>query len=153
MGAGLRELAEVREDEDASGPLRSLGAGRESLVFMTGLGGGTGEACRPATRGDPMGPLRRGLGERGRRARQGGVRGGDVAVLVVRMGCVTHPAARRLSITADGGGCGGIRSRLCCRTGRGFGSWVCHSPPRTSKWNKMEHRMFCHITRTGGGRW
>ena len=31
---------------------------------------------------------------------------------------------------------------------------VCHFPPGTSKWNKIEHRMFCHITRTGvAARW
>ena len=59
IGAGLRELAEGREDEDASGRLRNPGAGRKSLpVYDAGLVVALEKLVDPATRGDPMGPLR-----------------------------------------------------------------------------------------------
>ena len=59
IGAGLRELAEGREDEDASGRLRNPGAGRKSLpVHDAGLVVALEKLVDPATRGDPMGPLR-----------------------------------------------------------------------------------------------
>ena len=69
------------------------------------------------------------------------------------MGRKTYPEARELLITADGGGSNGSRVRLwkvalqrmADATGLKIG--VCHFPPGTSKWNKIEHRMFCHITR------
>lgn len=69
------------------------------------------------------------------------------------MGADKFPAARRLYITADGGGRNGSRYRL----------WkvrlqdlldellipleVSHFPPRTSKWNKIEHRMFSQVSK------
>ncbi len=61
-------------------------------------------------------------------------------------------------ITADGGGSNGSRVRLwkvklqelADTTGLTF--VVCHYPPGTSKWNKIEHRMFCHITQNWRGR-
>jgi hypothetical protein len=64
-----------------------------------------------------------------------------------------YPAARRLLITADAGGSNGYRTRawkaglaaLAAETGLKI--TVCHFPPGTSKWNKIEHRLFCHITR------
>ena len=60
-------------------------------------------------------------------------------------------------MTADGGGSNGSRNRLwkgCWqRCGRdGAADEVCHFPPGTSKWNKIEHRLFCHITRNWRGR-
>ena len=66
--------------------------------------------------------------------------------------------ADRLLITADGGGSNGSRVRLwklelqklADETGLTF--QVCHYPPGTSKWNKIEHRMFCHITQTWRGK-
>jgi Rhodopirellula transposase DDE domain len=69
-----------------------------------------------------------------------------------------YPDARRLLITADAGGSNSWRSRawkaqlaeLAARTGLEI--TVCHFPPGTSKWNKIEHRMFCHITRNWRGR-
>ena len=75
-----------------------------------------------------------------------------------QMGRTTYPAARELLITADGGGSNGSRVRLwkvalqrmADATGLKIG--VCHFPPGTSKWNKIEHRMFCHITRNWRGR-
>lgn len=75
-----------------------------------------------------------------------------------QMGQYAYPQAEELLITADGGGSNGSRNRL----------WkfelqrlvdelqleitVCHFPPGTSKWNKIEHRMFSHITKNWRGR-
>jgi hypothetical protein len=75
-----------------------------------------------------------------------------------RMGSARFPSARELMITADCGGSNGHRSRLwkvalqrlAERTGLAL--TVCHFPPGTSKWNKVEQRMFCHITRNWRGR-
>jgi len=75
-----------------------------------------------------------------------------------RMGRPTYPAATELLITADSGGSNSARARLwkvelqrlADRTGLRI--TVCHFPPGTSKWNKIEHRMFCHITTNWRGR-
>jgi hypothetical protein len=75
-----------------------------------------------------------------------------------KMGLRCHRQARELLITADGGGSNGIRSRLWkvavqdLATQLGIPIHVCHFPPGTSKWNKIEHRMFCHITQNWRGR-
>jgi Rhodopirellula transposase DDE domain len=69
-----------------------------------------------------------------------------------------YPAARRLLITADAGGSNGYRTRawkaelaaLAVETGLDI--TVCHFPPGTSKWNKVEHRLFSHITMNWRGR-
>jgi hypothetical protein len=74
-----------------------------------------------------------------------------------RLGHKRYPSARTLLITADGGGSNGSRSRLwrvalqelADKTGLVLS--VCHFPPGTSKWNKIEHRMFCHITQNWRG--
>jgi hypothetical protein len=69
-------------------------------------------------------------------------------------GSVRYPGARRLLITADAGGSNSYRTRgwkaqlAALAAGTGLEIWVCHFPPGTSKWNKIEHRLFCHITRT-----
>lgn len=74
------------------------------------------------------------------------------------MGEVTYPSARRLLITADGGGSNGHRVRLWRMELQKLADelkmaiQVCHFPPGTSKWNKIEHRMFCHITANWRGR-
>ena len=65
---------------------------------------------------------------------------------------------RRLLITADAGGSNGYRTRawktelaaLAAETGLEI--TVCHLPPGTSKWNKIEHRLFSHITMNWRGR-
>lgn len=68
------------------------------------------------------------------------------------MGKPRYPKARELTITADGGGSNGHRVRLwkleLSRFAReaGLNIRVCHFPPGTSKWNKIEHRMFSYIT-------
>jgi len=75
-----------------------------------------------------------------------------------RMGAQTYPHARELLITADAGSSNGIRCRLwklCLQQladELGLTITVCHFPPGTSKWNKIEHRMFCHITENWRGR-
>ena len=75
-----------------------------------------------------------------------------------RMGSVAYPAAKRLLITADGGGSNSSRSRLWKAELQKFADAsglcisVCHFPPGTSKWNKIEHRMFCHIAENWRGR-
>ena len=75
-----------------------------------------------------------------------------------QMGRKAYPHASELLITADGGGSNGSRARLWkvalqrLADTTGLRISVCHFPPGTSKWNKIEHRMFCHITRNWRGR-
>jgi hypothetical protein len=75
-----------------------------------------------------------------------------------QMGASRYPQARRLLITADGGGSNGARVRLWkvelqrLAHELGFPISVCHFPPGTSKWNKIEHRMFAWITMNWRGR-
>jgi hypothetical protein len=74
------------------------------------------------------------------------------------VGRVRYEEAGRLLITADGGGSNGSRVRLWKLESRkladetGLISQVCHYPPGTSKWNKIEHRMFCHVTQNWRGK-
>jgi len=69
-----------------------------------------------------------------------------------RMGRRAYPEAQELLITADGGGSNGSRVRLWkialhkLAQELGMRLNVRHFPPGTSKWNKIEHRMFCHVT-------
>ncbi len=75
-----------------------------------------------------------------------------------KMGVRRYPTAKELLITADGGGSNGTKCRLWkvalqdLAKHLGFPIQVCHFPPATSKWNKIEHRMFCHITQNWRGR-
>ena len=75
-----------------------------------------------------------------------------------KMGVKRYPHARELLITADGGGSNGSRCRLwkvalqTLSRRLGLPIHVCHFPPGTSKWNKIEHRMFSHITQNWRGR-
>jgi hypothetical protein len=74
------------------------------------------------------------------------------------MGSAVYPGARRLLVTADAGGSNSYRTRawkaeiaaLALETGLAI--TVCHFPPGTSKWNKIEHRLFSHITMNWRGR-
>lgn len=76
----------------------------------------------------------------------------------LEMGGVRFPSARKLMITADGGGSNGSRNRLwkvalqSLADDIGIPIHVSHFPPGTSKWNKIEHRMFCFITSNWRGR-
>lgn len=75
-----------------------------------------------------------------------------------KMGSRGYPKAHELLITADGGGSNGSRCRLWkvalqdLATDLGLWIHVCHFPPGTSKWNKIEHRMFSYITQNWRGR-
>lgn len=75
-----------------------------------------------------------------------------------QMGLTGYCPVRELLITADGGGSNGSRCRLWkvalqeLASCLGIPIQVCHFPPGTSKWNKIEHRMFCHITQNWRGR-
>lgn len=74
------------------------------------------------------------------------------------MGQGTYPNAKELLITADCGGSNGYRVGLWKKKLKELAMElkidinVCHLPPGTSKWNKIEHRMFCHITENWRGR-
>ena len=75
-----------------------------------------------------------------------------------RLGQTVYPGARRLLISADGGGSNGSRVRLWkLELGRladetGLTIQVCHLPPGTSKWNKVEHRLFAFISQNWRGK-
>ena len=75
-----------------------------------------------------------------------------------KAGQAACPGARRLLITADGGGSNGYRTRLwktelaAFAAETGLQVTVCHLPPGTSKWNKIEHRLFSHISMNWRGR-
>ena len=74
-----------------------------------------------------------------------------------RMGQPRYPQAMELLITADGGGSNGYRTRLWKRELQhlanelGLSIRICHFPPGTSKWNKIEHRMFSFVTKNCRG--
>ena len=74
------------------------------------------------------------------------------------VGQPTYPGASRLLICADGGGSNASRSRLWKTelaglvAETGLEITVCHLPPGTSKWNKIEHRLFSHISMNWRGR-
>ena len=88
---------------------------------------------------------------------------GEFAVETIRcwwaeMGSPAFPGATSLLITADGGGSNGYRLRLWkvelqrLATELGISIRVCHLPPGTSKWNKIEHRLFSFITKNWRGK-
>lgn len=88
---------------------------------------------------------------------------GAFAVAAIRqwwqsMGSQAYPNATRLLITADGGGSNGSRLRLWkvelqkFANEAGLAVSVCHFPPGTSKWNKIEHRLFSFITKNWRGK-
>ena len=70
-----------------------------------------------------------------------------------KLGKSRYPKAKRLLITADSGGSNSPRTRLWRVELQKFANKsgliieLCHYPPGTSKWNKIEHKLFCHITR------
>ena len=74
------------------------------------------------------------------------------------MGSKRFPRASQLMITADGGGSNSSRNRLwkvalqALANDLGLRLEVCHFPPGTSKWNKIEHRLFCFISKNWRGR-
>jgi hypothetical protein len=74
------------------------------------------------------------------------------------MGSPFYPDATELLVTVDGGGSNSVRARLWkvglqeLADDLGLRIAVCHFPPGASKWNKIEHRMFCHITQNWRGK-
>lgn len=74
------------------------------------------------------------------------------------IGCHTFPDARKIYITADGGGSNGSRNKLWklqlanLAAETGLEIEVSHFPPGTSKWNKIEHRLFCFISKNWSGK-
>ncbi len=92
-----------------------------------------------------------------------GTDAGQFAVESIRrwwntMGAGSYPGATKLLITADAGGSNGSRLRLWktelaeFAAQSGLAITVCHLPPGTSKWNKIEHRLFSAISRNWRGR-
>jgi len=88
---------------------------------------------------------------------------GQFAVATIRrwwreLGCEAHPGATRLLVIADGGGSNGYRLRLWkwelqkLADEIGLKIAVSHLPPGTSKWNKIEHRLFSFLTRNWRGK-
>lgn len=75
-----------------------------------------------------------------------------------RLGKVRYPKARRLTISADCGGSNGARVRLWKRElqrfadATGLAVTVAHLPPGTSKWNRIEHRLFAYISQNWRGK-
>jgi hypothetical protein len=75
-----------------------------------------------------------------------------------RMGRQRYRGVDHLLLTADGGGSNSVRARMwkaelqALADETGLNIAVCHFPPGTSKWNKIEHRLFCHITENWRGR-
>jgi hypothetical protein len=75
-----------------------------------------------------------------------------------QLGKARYPEAKRLVITADCGGSNGVRVRLWKRELQRFANetglavTVAHLPPGTSKWNRIEHRLFAHISRNWRGK-
>jgi hypothetical protein len=76
----------------------------------------------------------------------------------ITRGKLAYPEAQEILVNADCGGSNGYRTRLWkselqkLATEIGLTIKVSHLPPGTSKWNKIEHRMFCHITENWRGR-
>jgi hypothetical protein len=75
-----------------------------------------------------------------------------------KLGQTRYGGAKRIVVTADSGGSNSSRGRLWkvelqkWADETGLIVEVCHYPPGTSKWNKIEHRLFCHITKNWQGR-
>src|SRR5207249_2073418 len=123
----------------------------------------------PATRGDPVSPLRwttkstralaDALGGMGNQVSHVGVDHDTAAFAVAAIrawwygdGAPAYPKASRLLITADAGGSNSYRSRLwktelaALADQTSLAITVCHFPPGTSKWNRVEHRLFSYIS-------
>ena len=82
----------------------------------------------------------------------------SIRTWIARIGRQRYPDMRELTITADCGGSNNVRARLWKIELQKLADElqmpikVCHYPPGTSKWNKIEHRLFCHITQNWRGR-
>ena len=166
---------QVREYQAARDPVVSVDAKKKELVGEFKNGGREwrpkGEPARVSTHDFPDRELGKAIpyGVYDLAANAGWVNVGtdhDTAAFAVESirrwwkatGSSDYPLARRLLITADAGGSNGYRTRawktelaaLAAETGLEI--TVCHFPPGTSKWNKIEHRLFSAITMNWRGR-
>ena len=166
---------QVREYQAAGDPVVSVDAKKKELVGEFKNGGREwrpkGEPARVSTHDFPDRELGKAIpyGVYDLAANAGWVNVGtdhDTAAFAVESirrwwkatGSSDYPLARRLLITADAGGSNGYRTRawktelaaLAAETGLEI--TVCHFPPGTSKWNKIEHRLFSAITMNWRGR-
>ena len=166
---------QVREYQAARDPVVSVDAKKKELVGEFKNGGREwrpkGEPARVSTHDFPDRELGKAIpyGVYDLAANAGWVNVGtdhDTAAFAVESirrwwnaaGSSDYPLARRLLITADAGGSNGHRTRawktelaaLAAETGLEI--TVCHFPPGTSKWNKIEHRLFSAITMNWRGR-
>jgi hypothetical protein len=174
--AQFRYLNErVREHRDAGEPVISVDTKKKELVGNYHNGGRewrpAGDPVRVKSHDFPDLELGKAIpyGIYDLAADTGWVNAGtdrDTAALAVESirrwwndaGRAAYPAARRLLITADSGGSNSSRTRawkqelaaLALQTG--LQVTACHFPPGTSKWNKIEHRLFSHITMNWRGR-
>ncbi len=163
---GCRELQATREASATVRRIRRRGGGRKPLTTLDRELFATLEGLvEPTARGDPMSPLRWTCKSPRRLAtelRRQGHRGSHTKVAQLlewyHMGSKVYPQAVKLLIMADGGGSNASRNRLWkvelqrLADATGLTIQVCHFPPGTSKWNKIEHRMFCHITENWRGK-
>ena len=162
LAAGDPVISVDTKKKELVGPYKNGGAGMAPGRAARAGQGPRLHRPRPG-QGQPVRRLRRGrrhrLGQRGHRPRHRRVRrrarsaaGGSQA------GPTCYPHASRLLITADGGGSNGYRTRLwktelaALAADTGLTITVCHLPPGTSKWNKIEHRLFSHISMNWRGR-
>ncbi len=167
--------AQVTAFQDDGSPVISVDAKKKENVGNFRNGGaesGAGRAARAGQRprlprrgagqGHPVRDLRpdreHRLGQRGHRSRHRRVRRRLDPLLVERTRPGRLPRARRLLVTADSGGSNGSRLRLwktelaAFAAKAGLDITVLHLPPGTSKWNKIEHRLFSAITMNWRGR-
>src|SRR6266478_1245669 len=166
---------QVREHLTAKDPVVSVDAKKKELVGEFKNGGRQwrprGEPARVSTHDFPDRKLGKAIpyGVYDLAANAGWVNVGtdhDTAAFAVESirrwwnaaGRSGYPAARRLLITADAGGSNGHRTRAwkaelaAFALQAGLAVTVCHFPPGTSKWNRIEHRLFSHITMNWRGR-
>jgi transposase len=167
--------AQVKDHQDAADPVISVDTKKKELI---GQYRNAGRQWRPAGEPvavadhdfpDPDGPRAIPYGIYDLAANTGWVNVGtdhDTAAFAIESvrrwwqarGHADYPAARRLLITADAGGSNGYRTRAWktglagLATETGLEITCCHFPPGTSKWNKIEHRLFAHITMNWRGR-
>ena len=138
IGAGLKELdaTDAAGAPPDTGRLRRPGAGRKPLSARDPkLTRALERLVDPVTRGDPMGPLLWTCSSAARLAANLSAGGHPVSERTVNR--LLHELGYSLQKFADA---------------TGLRISVCHFPPGTSKWNKIEHRMFCHITENWRGR-
>src|SRR6266478_1362602 len=166
---------QVREHLTAKDPVVSVDAKKKELVGEFKNGGRQwrprGEPARVSTHDFPDRKLGKAIpyGVYDLAANAGWVNVGtdhDTAAFAVESirrwwnaaGRDAYPGARRLLVTADAGGSSGYRTRAwkaelaAFALQAGLAVTVCHFPPGTSKWNRIEHRLFSHITMNWRGR-